>query len=327
LLGHLLAAFRSLTLRGPRAAMGLAAALAVGIAVTLALMLRLQAPYWAGISAFICMQASQPQSLRKALHRILGTLLGAAAALLIFPWIAYDHLATMLLLFLAGTMAILGALLSTYSYAWLFRAAEITLGSATALAVAYVMLPGSAGPVVPGPGWRSLLGRNAHMLPHATRAGLTIALVPLVWRIFELPNLGQMAISISVIMAVPVLTGDPHRDSQAIAQRAAERVTGCILGAGAGLAVLALPCAMLFPFWLAALMLAAWISAQLETGPNGMPNVGIQSMLAFILTVVQGWGPALSLTPAIERAAGMVLAISMLLAINLILGPPKAATA
>ncbi len=327
MLGHLLAAFRSLTLRGPRAAMGLAAALAVGIAVTLALMLRLQAPYWAGISAFICMQASQPQSLRKALHRILGTLLGAAAALLIFPWIAYDHLATMLLLFLAGTMAILGALLSTYSYAWLFRAAEITLGSATALAVAYVMLPGSAGPVVPGPGWRSLLGRNAHMLPHATRAGLTIALVPLVWRIFELPNLGQMAISISVIMAVPVLTGDPHRDSQAIAQRAAERVTGCILGAGAGLAVLALPCAMLFPFWLAALMLAAWISAQLETGPNGMPNVGIQSMLAFILTVVQGWGPALSLTPAIERAAGMVLAISMLLAINLILGPPKAATA
>jgi hypothetical protein len=55
--------------------------------------------------------------------------------------------------------------------------------------------------------------------------------------------------------------------------------------------------------------------------------VGMQSMMAFILTVVQGWGPALTLTPAIERAAGMILAISMLLAINLILGPPKAATA
>jgi hypothetical protein len=55
--------------------------------------------------------------------------------------------------------------------------------------------------------------------------------------------------------------------------------------------------------------------------------VGLQSMMAFILTVVQGWGPALSLTPAIERAAGMILAISTLLTINLILGPPKAATA
>ncbi len=352
LLSHLLAAIRSLTLRGPRAAMGLAAAFAVGTAVTLALMLRLQAPYWAGLSAFICIQASQPQSLRKALHRILGTVLGAAAALLIFPWIAYDHAATMLLLFLAGTLAILGALLSTYSYAWLlgcltlimvvlasldnpdltlsfaiFRGAEIILGSATALAVAYVTLPGGEGPVVPGPGWRSLLAGNAYMLPHATRTGLTIALVPLVWRIFELPNLSQMAISISVIMAVPVLTGDPRRDGHAIAQRAAERVTGCILGAGAGLAVLALPCAMLFPFWLAALMLAAWISAQLQTGPHAMPMVGLQSMMAFILTVVQGWGPALSLTPAIERAAGMILAISTLLTINLILGPPKAATA
>lgn len=352
LLRHLLAAMRSLTRRGPRAAMGSAAALSVGTAVTLALMLRLQAPYWAGLSAFICIQASQPQSLRKALHRILGTLLGAAAALLVFPWIAYDSVATMLLLFLAGTLAILGALLSTYSYAWLlgcltlimvvlasldnpeltlsfaiFRAAEITLGSATALTVAYLTLPGGEGPVTPGPGWRSLLGSNAHMLPHATRAGLTIALVPLVWRVFELPDLSQMAISISVVMAVPALTGDPHRDSHAIAQRAAERVTGCIIGAGAGLAVLALPCATLFPFWLAALMIAAWITAQLQTGPHGMPMVGLQSMMAFILTVVQGWGPALTLTPAIERAAGMILAVSMLLAINLILGPPKAATA
>ncbi len=327
--------------------MGFSAALAVGTAVTLALMLRLQAPYWAGLSASICIQASQPQSLRKALHRILGTVLGAAAALLIFPWIAYDHAATMLLLFLAGTLAILGSLLSTYSYAWLlgcltlimvvlasldnpeltlsfaiYRAAEIILGSATALAVAYVTLPGGEGPVIPGPGWRSLFGRNAHMLPHAIRAGVTIALVPLIWRIFELPNLSQMAISISVIMAVPVLTGDPYRDSHAIAQRAAERVTGCILGAGAGLALLALPCAMLFPFWLAALMLAAWISAQLETGPHAMPMVGMQSMMAFILTVVQGWGPALTLAPAIHRAAGMLGAICMLYVVTLLSSQP-----
>lgn len=352
MLSHLLAAIRSLTLRGPRATMAFAAALSVGTAVTLALMLRLQGPFWAGISAFICIQASQPQSLRKALHRILGTLLGAASALLIFPWIAYDHVATMLLLFVAGTLAILGALLSTYSYAWLlgcltlnmvvlaslenpeltmtfaiFRGTEIILGSATALAVAYLVLPGGEGPVTPGPGWRSLFGHNEYMLPHAARAGLTVALVPLVWRIFELPNLSQMAISISVVMAVPVLTGDPHRDSQAVAQRAAERVAGCVLGAGAGVTLLALPFAVIFPFWLASLMIAAWVSSQLQTGPHGMPTVGMQSMMAFILTVVQGWGPALSLTPAIERAAGMILAISLLLAVNLILGPPKAATA
>jgi uncharacterized membrane protein YccC len=349
LLHVVMTAIGSLTLRGPRATLAVATAFAVGGAVLLALALRLQAPYWAGISGFICMQASQPQSLRKALHRMWGTALGAAVALLVFPWIAYDHAATMLLLFVAGTLAILGSLLSRFSYAWLlggittvmvilgalndpslimsfafYRSAEITLGSVTALAVAYMLLPRSGQPVAPAPGWGSLFGHNRHALRHAMRTGVIVALVPLVWRVFDLPNLSQMAISIGAIMAVPELTGDPGRDQRAIADRAAQRVFGCVIGAGAGLVMLTMPWLAVLPPWLLCLMVAAAVGSELQTGPRAVPTVGTQAVVAFILTVVQGWGPPLSLLPAIDRAAGMFGALALLFTANMLLGPPRA---
>jgi uncharacterized membrane protein YccC len=347
---HLVAAaIGSLTLRGPRAVLALATAFAVGGAVILALALRLPAPYWAGISGFICMQSSQPQSLRKALHRMGGTALGAAAALLVFPWIAFDHAATMLVLFAAGTLAILGSLLSRFSYAWLlggittvmvilgslndpaltlsfavYRSAEITLGSVMALAVAFMLLPRSGQAVAPAPGWGSLFGRNRHVLQHAMRTGAIVALVPLVWRVFELPDLSQMAISIGAIMAVPELTGDPGRDQQAVAERAAHRMLGCVIGVGAGLVVLTLPWLASLPPWLCCLMLAAAVGSELQTGPHAVPTVGTQAVVAFILTVVQGWGPPLSLSPAIDRAAGMLGALILLFGANILFGPPGA---
>ena len=98
LVQRVLAELGELTVSGPRARVASAAALAVGVAILLALVLRLQDVFWAGISAFVCTQASQPQSLKKGLHRIIGTLLGATAALICFPPVAFDHVATMLLL-------------------------------------------------------------------------------------------------------------------------------------------------------------------------------------------------------------------------------------
>src|ERR1700735_3443317 len=101
--GRLIASCGSFTLHGPRALAALTTALSVGLALTMALWLHLDAPYWAGISSYVCMQASHPASLRRAAHRVLGTFCGAGAALVLFPFVAFDHAATMLLLFLAGT--------------------------------------------------------------------------------------------------------------------------------------------------------------------------------------------------------------------------------
>jgi uncharacterized membrane protein YccC len=343
-----LAEFFELTLTGPRARLAVAAAFAVGAAILLALMLRLQDVYWAGISAFVCIQASQPQSVRKGLHRILGTVVGAALALLLFPLVAFNHAATMLLLFCAGSLAILGSLVSRYSYAWLlggittlmvvlgalddplqtlnlafYRSSEIILGTCVALATAKTVLPPGTSIAPAAPGWASLLDTNWYMLGHAVRTGIAVALVPVIWRIFELPALSQMAISIGAVMAVPVLTGNAEEDRRAVVERSAQRLLGCLVGGGIGLLVLITPLASLFWTWLLLLMVGAAIGVEMQTGRHGVQTIGIQAEIAFILTMTQGWGPAVSLLPAIDRVAGMMGAIALLLAVNFFFGPEK----
>jgi uncharacterized membrane protein YccC len=343
-----LAELREMTLRGPRALLAIAAALAVAVAIVLALALRLQDVYWAGISAFVCMQAGQPASLQKGLHRILGTVLGAAAALICFSAIAFDHVATMLLLFCAGALAIAGSLVSRHSYAWLlggitavmvvlgaldepdralniafYRSTEIVLGTSVALVVSRSFLPAGTRTVPTAPGWGSLFEPRNIVLNHAFKAGLAVALVPPVWRIFALPNLSQMAISIGAVMAVPVLTASHEENRRAVIDRSVQRLVGCLAGGSIGLLVLSVAWSASLPLWLLVLMMGAAVGIQLETGRRDVKTFAIQAEVALILTLVQGWGPARSLLPAIERVFGMVGALLLLLAVSLILGSPR----
>jgi uncharacterized membrane protein YccC len=341
---RILAAFTGMTLQGPRARLALATALSVGVALTLAFWLHLEAPYWAAITGYVCMQANQPASLRRALHRIAGTLCGAVISLVLFSAVAYDHFATLMLLFFAGTISILGSLLSRYSYAWLlggitaiivvlgalndpslapslalYRSTEIILGSLSALAVSALLLPNVPSPAPSAPGWRSLMGDHWHVLSHALRTGLCLALVPVIWEIFSLPDLSQMAISIGAIMAVPELTGDAMRDNQAIAERAKQRIGGCLLGGIAGLAMVHVASSWPYAIWLLAIMGLAGIAAELQTSPQALSIAGPQAAIALILTMVQNGGPALSATPGLERIAGMLGALALLFLANLLL--------
>ncbi|MEJ1978099.1 MAG: hypothetical protein WDN49_20270 [Acetobacteraceae bacterium] len=72
-----------------------------------------------------------------------------------------------------------------------YRTAEIIVGTVTTLLMTRLLAPPGAGAGAPAPGWRSLLGVNWHILSHATRTGLAVAAVPLVWRQLELPNLSR----------------------------------------------------------------------------------------------------------------------------------------
>ncbi|MBB5574006.1 MULTISPECIES: FUSC family protein [Rhizobium] len=336
-----------LSLSGPRVWQANIAALAVGLALVLALMLRVNNPWWAGISAFLCVQASHPQSWQRGGMRMVGTLVGAALSFVLAPWVVYDPLATVLLLFAAGTLAILGSLLSPHGQAWLlggitammvtlgslddptlalsiafYRAVEIVLGTATALLVTRLLAPAEGEAVAPPPGWHSLFGPNWHVLSHAMRTGMAVAAVPLVWRQLELPNLSQMAISIGAVMAVPTLTGISERDQSAIAQRMLQRIAGCILGGCFGAMVLFFPISQSFVPWLLLLMAGTWLSMQIQSGRYGIAGVGSQAGVALILTLVQDTGPADSLLPAMNRIAGMIGAIGLLVLINLLVGPP-----
>jgi uncharacterized membrane protein YccC len=215
--------------------------------VVLALTLRLDQPYWAGISAFVCSQPSRQMLLNKAFNRILGT------ALVMYRFVAFDTAGMLLLLFAAGTLAVLGNLVSEHPYAWLLgglttvivvlgaidnpsfalavsvrRIAEIGLGCLTALLAASMLPPGgnASPPPAPAAGWRSLLGPNWFMLNHGLRTGLAVALVPVVWQVLSIPDLSQMGISIAAAMGVPALTDEPQRDARAITERMAQRVVG-----------------------------------------------------------------------------------------------------
>ncbi len=94
LVGAVRGELAELSLSGPRLRQANIAALAVGLALVLALILRLNNPWWAGISAFMCVQASHPQSWQRAGWRIVGTLAGAIASFfffffffsLLYPW-------------------------------------------------------------------------------------------------------------------------------------------------------------------------------------------------------------------------------------------------
>ncbi|MDL2406266.1 FUSC family protein [Rhizobium calliandrae] len=350
LVGAIRGELAELTISGPRARQANIAALAVGLALVLALILRLNNSWWAGISAFLCVQANHPQSWQKGGMRIVGTLIGAAVSFALVPWAVYDPVTTLLLLFAAGTLAILGALLSPHGYAWqlggitammitlgalddptlalsiaFYRTVEIILGTATALVATRLLAPAEAGATVPSPGWQSLLGRNWHVLSHAMRTGMAVAAVPLVWRQLELPNLTQMAISIGAVMAVPALTGISDQDQSAIAQRMLQRIAGCLLGGFFGAMVLLAPISQFFVPWLALLMAGTWLAMQIQNGRHGIAGVGAQAAIALILTLAQDAGPATSLGPAVNRIAGMIGAIGLLLLVNLLLGPPIAA--
>ena len=346
LLGSVAAEFRDLTLRGPQGRFGLATGLAVGAAVVLALALRLNQPYWAGISAFMCSQATQPMSVAKALNRILGTVLGACATLFMYGFVAFDTAGMLLLLFTAATLAVLGNLVSEHPYAWLLggittvivvlgaiddprialavgvlRIAEIVLGALVAMVVANLLPKGVAVPAPVAPGWRSLLGDNWYMLNHGLRTGLAVALVPLVWQVLELPDLSQMGISVAAAMGVPALTGEPQRDSRLIAERMAQRLIGCLLGGGFGLLVLALPGSAMLGPWLLMLMAGIMVAAQIQSGRHKAAIVGTQAAIAMIITLVQGAQPAELLSPAIMRIAGMLGALALLAIVGFVFGP------
>ena len=277
--GAVFADLAELRFSGPRARVATIGAASVGLATVLAIGLRLDAPYWAALSGFVCTQATRPASVAKAAERVAATLLSAAVVFLLTPWLAQYPLSTLPALFVASTLGILGASLARHSYAWLLggitadmvimqviadptqgdvivltRCVEIIVGSAAALCVALLLAPpGAAAELPAAPGLATMFGANRHVLDHSLRTGIAVMLVPVVWNWFGIPGLSQMAISVAAVMAVPGLAANPEQAEALMRQRALHRVAGCVLGGVAGLVILALGFDVLLP-WLAALI-------------------------------------------------------------------------
>jgi len=336
---------------GPRARKSTMTALSTALSVVVALALHMDYVWWAGISGFMSMQATRPGSIHRALLRIVGTIAGACLGVLITPWVAYDHVAGSLFVFAFGALGILGYMVSRYNFAWLFagitvslvvmsslqdptlafhyafyRTAEVAIGSAVALLVAFALVPDGGSGEAPTPGWSQLLGRDWPHVLHALRCGLTVMLLPWVWSWFNQLSLSQMSVTVAVIMAVPVAPGDPLESGRRIASQSLQRLMGCFIGGVAGLLLLALSLTEFLP-WLLALSAVLWVGAYIQTSTKGVGYIGTQAVLVLIMTLVQGWGPPDSILPGIARFGGMIAALGVLMVVSLIFWPepPKPA--
>ena len=318
-------------------------ALAVALSVIAALVLRVDAPWWAAISAFVSIQASAPSSIERGALRIVGTAIGAAIAVLLSPWLIEDQVVISLALLIASAIAVLGLQVSSYGYAFMLggvtfdmvllavlgdptsvlsvacnRTAEVTIGTVAAVLVSIVLSPPADDTHHrSAPGWSDLLGAQWPSVRHALRAGLGVMLVPWVWNFLELPNLSQTAITVAAVMAVQDTSADEVANRKQVVVRATHRMFGCLVGGLIGLAALSFSFESFLP-WLVVLSAGVWFGALIQSSKRGIGYVGTQGTVVFMMTLVQGFGPPESILAGIERFAGITGGLAITLVVSVL---------
>ena len=330
----------------PRAQQASMAALAVAISVTVASTMHLPDPWWAAISGFISTQATRPASVTKGVLRVIGTVSGAAVALFLVGWLAYDQVACCVALFIVCTIGIVALNVSPHGYAWLFfsvtfslvllmslvdplnafdfavyRSIEVIIGTIAAIIVATALAPeGSTDGAAAPPGWTDLLGARWPAVLHAFRGGIAIAVIPVLWSYFYLPGLSATATTVASVLAVPVLADHPLDSNRKMVEKAIHRLLGCFVGGITALVLLAIPLSEFLP-WLVSLAAGTWLFAFIQSSSRGIGYLGTQAAVVFMLTLVQGDGPPGSIMPALDRFAGITIGMTSLFIVCLLLEP------
>jgi uncharacterized membrane protein YccC len=170
------------------------------------------------------------------------------------------------------------------------------------------------------PGWRHLLGAQWPVVLHGARSAIAVCAVMAIWMALEIDQVVEMAITVAVVLAAPVVADGGLGTRHAIAIRSLHRLLGCLLGGGVALLCLALDVTS-FPWWLGMIGIAVWIGMHIQVGPHGVGYVGTQAAFAFIVTLIQGAAPPDSIMPGVERFAGIVGGLAILLVVSMVLWP------
>jgi uncharacterized membrane protein YccC len=328
-----------------RARQGLVAACSVMLATYLALLLEIQSPWWAAISAFMSLSATGGGSLRRGLLRLTGTAAGALLGFIMARWLPYDHFAMYLFLGAVTMLGVIAMQVSPHGLAWMFlcitsilvllealnnplqaasiayyRMFEVGVGVLSSIIVANLLQDWHREPPPVVPGWRHLFGAQWPVMLHGVRSAIAVCAVVAIWMALEIEQVVEMAITVAVVMAAPVLLDGGFATRHAVAVRSLHRVLGCLLGGAVALVCLALDVES-FVWWLAMIGAAVWIGMHIQVGPHGVGYVGTQAAFAFIVTLIQGERPPDSIMPGIDRFAGIVAGLAILMVISLILWP------
>ncbi len=328
-----------------RARQGIVAAGSVMLATFLALLLEIESPWWAAISAFMSLTATGGGSLRRGLLRFVGTVAGALLGFIMAAWLPYDHFA--MYLFIAGItmLGVIAMQVSPHGLVWMFlsitsilvlfealanpllaasiayyRTFEVGIGVLSAIIVSNLMLGWNREPPPIAPGWRHLLGAQWPVVLHGARSAIAVCAVLAIWMMLEIQQVVEMAITVAVVMAAPVVADGGLGTRHAVAVRSLHRLLGCTLGGAVALACLALNVES-FVWWLGMIGVAVWVGMHIQVGPHGVGYVGTQAAFAFIVTLIQGEGPPDSILPGVDRFAGIVGGLAILLVVSLVLWP------
>jgi uncharacterized membrane protein YccC len=324
---------------------GLVAAAAVVLATTVALALEVDSPWWAAISGFMSLMSTGAASFRRGILRLTGTIAGAILGFVVARWLPYDHFA--LYLFLAGItmLGVIAMQVSPHGLAWLFmtittslvllsslndpvqaysiafyRVFDVAIGVGSALIVANVMQDWHADRPPTAPGWRHLLGAQWPAVLHGLRSAIAVVAVMAVWIMIDLPDVTEMAVTIAVVMAAPLVADSSVDTRHKVAEKSLHRFIGCLLGGIVALSCLALQVES-FIWWLAMIAGVVWVGMHIQVGRHGVGYVGTQFAFVFVITMIQGDAPPSTIMPGVDRFAGITGGLGILMIVSLLLWP------
>ena len=172
----------------------------------------------------------------------------------------------------------------------------------------------------PVPGWRHLLGAQWPAVLHGLRSAISVVAVLQIWIWINLPDVAEMAITVAVVMSAPVLSAGGLGTRHAVAERSLHRLIGCVIGGIVALGCLALQVTS-FPWWLAMIGASVWMGMHVQNGKHGVGYIGTQAAFVFIVTLIQGPAPPTSIMPGVDRFAGILGGLGILMIVSLLLWP------
>ena len=324
---------------------GIVAAASVTLSTTLALALQLEAPWWVAISGFMSLMSTGAASFRRGLLRLTGTIAGAAIGFVMARWLPYDHLALCIFLAAMTAFGVIAMQVSPHGLAWMFmsitsslvllsslndptlafqlavyRVIDVAVGVGSAIVVANVLQDWHADRPPTAPGWRHLLGAQWPSVLHGVRSAIAVVVVLELWILMNLPDVTEMAITIAVVMAAPLIADSGVSTRHQVAEKSLHRFMGCLFGGVVALACLALQVEA-FIWWLAMIAAVVWVGMHIQVGRHGVGYVGTQFAFVFVITMIQGASPPSSIMPGIDRFVGITGGLGILMLVSLLLWP------
>ncbi|MFM9859958.1 FUSC family protein [Pseudoxanthobacter sp. M-2] len=312
----------------------LVAAAGCWLAAVLAFWTGTSDPWWACISAWVVANPNRDALVLKSGMRVAGTLIACIIGYNLALVLEGQPVAQALVLAMVCMVGIIMRYRSRFDYAWLlgaitiamalvgsmtdpatlyefvvYRGLEICIGVFAAMVASLVLgesLPEKPKGFEPGAAEERLKALHAAII-----AGAALLTAMALWSWYDLPSILQIVVSILAVL---------DRDIAVMRAKSLQRVMGCLVGGSAGLVITATGVSSFF-VWSILFVGGLMALAHLYHGRGGYSYVGLQGGFAFILAMVTGLGPPDTIDPIVERVAGMLIGVVILLAVVAILRP------